>query len=173
VRILAVAVIAAAALVAAAPVFAAQAISVSVEELARTSDAVVRGRVARAQSEQTADGMRIFTRFEVRTSAVLRGKAPASAFVVVPGGVVGRIGQRVDAAPTLTLGEEIVLFLQRSSDDTFVVTALAQGKFSVFGTVARPDLSNLTFVGTSVRPGERRVEDMPVAELERRVRSTK
>jgi hypothetical protein len=43
----------------------------------------------------------------------------------------------------------------------------------VVGSVARPDLSNLTFTRTSVRAGERRSEQMPLFELERRVRSTR
>jgi hypothetical protein len=51
------------------------------------------------------------------------------------------------------------------------VTALAQGKFTAAGRAARADLSQLRFVQTSIAPGERRVEEMPLAELERRVRS--
>jgi len=163
----------AAALLVAVPAFAAQAVAVSVEELARASDAVVRGRVTAARAQRSDDGLRIFTSYEVRTSAALRGRAPAVARVMVPGGVVGRFGQRVDAAPPLAAGEEVVVFLKRSGSDSFTITGLAQGKFAVVGPVARPDLSHLTFIRTSVRAGERRAEEMPLAELERRVRSTR
>jgi hypothetical protein len=162
-------VVAAAALLAAAPVRAAQAYAVSVEELARTSDAVVRGRVTAARAERSRDGLRIFTTFELRTGAVLRGKAPQIARVLVPGGAVGRVAQRVDAAPSLAVGEDVVLFLRRAGPDAFRVAGLAQGKFSVAGEVARPDLSRLTFVRVSVAAGDRRSEEMPLAELERRV----
>lgn len=162
-----------AALFAVTPALAAQAVAVSVEELARTSDAVVRGRVTTARAQKTADGRRIFTTYEVRPAAVLRGKAPKVARVVVPGGVVGTMGQRVDAAPNLGTGEDVVVFLKRAGNDEFTVTGMAQGKFSVVGRVARPDLSNLTFVKMSVGAGERRVEEMPLSELERRVRSTR
>jgi hypothetical protein len=163
----------AAALLAASPARAAQAYAVSVEGLARDSDAVVRGKVASASAHRSDDGRRIYTTYEVQTKSVLRGRAPAIARVVVPGGVDGRLGQRVDAAPQLARGEELILFLRRSGTDTFVVTELAQGKFSVVGPVARPDLSQFTFMKTVVPSGERRAEEMPVAELEQRVRNTR
>lgn len=163
----------AAALLSASPALGAQAVAVSVEELARASDAVVRGRVTTSRAQRTDDGLRVFTTYEVRTIAVLRGRAPAVTRVVVPGGVVGRFGQRVDAAPAIAPGEEVVLFLRHAGPAAFRVTGLAQGKFSVAGPVARPDLSNLTFTRTSVRAGERRSEQMPLSELERRVRSTR
>jgi hypothetical protein len=160
-------------LVATTPAFGAQAIAVSVEELARTSDAVVRGRVATARSRLSDDGRRIFTTYEVRTRTVLKGRAPPFARVVVPGGVVGSFGQRVDGAPVLATGEEVVVFLRRSGGGAFGVAGLAQGKFNVAGSVARPDLTRLAFVSSSVRDGERRAEEMPLAELERRVRSVR
>ena len=166
-------VVAAAFLLVAASASGAQAVAVSVEELARASDTVVRGRVAAARTVRSGDGRRLFTAHDVRTGAVLKGRAPAVARVIVPGGVDGRIGQRMDAAPTLAPGEELIVFLQRSGTDSFVVTALAQGKFSVVGRTARPDFSSLTFVRTSVAPGERRAEEMTIAELERRVRGTR
>jgi hypothetical protein len=164
-----------AAVLAAAPCLAraAQAYPVSVEQLARTSDAVIRGRVESARAFRSDDRLRIYTAYDVRTAAVLRGRAPAVARVVVPGGVEGNLGQRVDAAPSLAVGEELILFLTRDAGEAFVVSSLAQGKFSVVGRVARPDLSRFSFVQTSIPPGERRSEEMPVAELERRVRSTR
>jgi hypothetical protein len=139
--------------------------------LARSSDAVIRGRVTGARAQQTEDGLRIYTTFQVRTLAVLRGRAAPLARVVVPGGVVGRLGQRVDGAPALAQGEEAVLFLRCAGPDAFGVTGLAQGKFSVVGRLARPDLSRLEFIRTAVSAGERRSEEMPLMELERRVRS--
>ncbi len=162
-----------AAILAAGPARSAQAVSVSVEELARTSDAVVRGKVAGGQARWSDDHLRISTTWEVRSQAVLRGRAPGVVRVVVPGGVVGRIAQRNDAAPSLAPGEEVVLFLRRAGPDAFYVSELAQGKFSVRGAVAAPDLSRFSFVGSSARAGERRSEEMPLRELERRVRSAR
>lgn len=157
---------------AASPALAAQARAISVEALARTSDLVVRGSVAGARAHRRDDG-RIFTTYDVEILGVLRGRAPSRLRVSVPGGVVGRLGERVDAAPVLRAGEELILFLRRDGDGGFVVAELAQGKFTVAGARARPDLSRFTFLTTTVPPGERRAEDMPVAELERRVRSSR
>ena len=161
------------ALAIATPALGAQAYAVSVEELARGSDAVVHGKVGSSHVVRSDDGMRLSTVFEIRTQSVLRGHAPAVAQVVIPGGVDGRFGQRVDAAPSLAGGEEVIVFLTAERGGVYAVTGLAQGKFSIAGAQARPELKQFTFVRTSVPPGERRSEEMPVAELERRVRSTR
>jgi hypothetical protein len=160
-------------LLAATPAVAAQAVAVSVEELARASDAVVRAQVTSTRAQLSEDGLRIYTTVELRRDEVIAGDVPRRPRVVVPGGVIARMGQRVDAAPSFTPGEQVVVFLRRAGADTFRVTGLAQGKFTVTGGVATPDLSQLTFIQTPVRAGERRAEEMPLSELERRVRSTR
>jgi hypothetical protein len=165
--------VAVALLASALPAAATQVVAVSVEELARTSDAVVRAKVLEKKASKTADGKRIFTTIELRRSGVLRGDAPKRLRVVVPGGVVEGVGQRVEGAPEFEKGEDVVVFLQRAGPDAFRVASLSQGKFTVVGRTARPELSHLTFMQTSVRAGERRSEEMPLEELERRVRSTR
>lgn len=162
-----------AALGAAPPALAAQAAPSSVEDLARASDVVVRARVAKTSARLSDDGKRIFTYAEVEPSATWRGRAAGRITVLVPGGVVGRMGQRVDGAPAFTPGEEAVVFLHAAETGLYRVTGLAQGKFNVAGASAAPDLSHTTFVAAQLRPGERRSEAMPVGELERRVRSVR
>jgi hypothetical protein len=157
----------------AGPVLAAQSLHVSVEALSRESDLVVRGRVASVVSRFSDDGLRIFTYAEVDVASTWRGESASRVTVLVPGGVVGDLGQRVDGAPTLSDGEEVVLFLHRAEAGLFRVSGLAQGKLSVRGGVARPELSHLGFLGTRVREGERAVEAMPLADLERRVRAAR
>jgi len=165
--------LAAAALAAAAPALAALSVPASVEELARGSDAVVRGRVMSLASHPSADGRRISTSVEVEATSVWRGTVPARVTVVVPGGTAGRVAQRVAGAPQFTVGEEVVVFLgQMGKAQAYRVTGLAQGKFAVEADQARPDLSQTSFVGRqALRAGERRVEAMAVDELERRVRA--
>jgi hypothetical protein len=153
------------------PVRASQAFEVSVETLAREYDLVVRGRVGAVRSSWSEAGGRIFTVAEVAPSAAWRGRPPATLRVLVPGGVVGRIGQRVDGAPTFVRGEDVVLFLAPAEAGFHRVSGLAQGKFTVVGDEARPDRSGIQFVGNRVGPGQRAAGPMPVAELERRVRS--
>jgi len=160
-----------AALLAASPALGAEAVALSVEGLARSADAVVRGQVRRTTATMTADGRRIFTLVDVEVAATWRGQAGATVRVIVPGGVVGDIGQRVDGAPTFAGGEEVVVFLNRAEAGGHRVAGLAQGKFQVAGTAATPDLTHLKLVARQVQAGERPAEAMSVAELERRVRS--
>lgn len=158
-----------AALAIASPALGAQAVATSVEDLARNSDVVVRGRVLSTVA-RWSEG-RIYTFAEVQVAASLRGAAPSRLTAVTPGGVVGDVGQRVDGAAVFTPGEEVVLFLDRSEHGAWQVSDLSQGKFAVEGKLARPDTSRLDLVGTKVRAGERRAEAMPLSELETRVRS--
>jgi len=154
----------------AAPARAAQAVALSVEGLARGADAVVRGQVQARSTTVSEDGRRVFTLVDVAVSATWRGQAPGTVRVIVPGGVAGRIGQRVEGAPAFAEGEEVVVFLQRAEAGGFRVAGLAQGKFTVAGPSATPDLAHTRLVAREVGAGERPAEPMPVAELERRVR---
>ncbi|GEJ57870.1 hypothetical protein [Anaeromyxobacter diazotrophicus] len=154
------------------PGAAAVAVPASIEELARASSAVVRGRVASAAARWSADHRRIETEVEVEVASAWRGAAASRVAVVVPGGEVDGLGQRVDGAPRLAPGEEVVLFLWGGGARPYRVTGLAQGKFAVKGPAARPDLSGLSFVPrAALRAGERRVEELALDELERRVRA--
>ncbi|HET9597390.1 MAG TPA: hypothetical protein VFP65_17500 [Anaeromyxobacteraceae bacterium] len=167
----------------AARALAALALPASVEDLARSSDAVVRGTVLAARSRWTADRLRIVTAVELQVAIAWRGAAPARVEVLVPGGVVGDLGQRVDGMATFAPGEEVVAFLVRpgpargsagsSSSGAWRVAGGAQGKFTVSGSRARPDLARTTFLEAPLAPGERRAEEMPIAELERRVRAAR
>jgi hypothetical protein len=162
-----------AALLAASPALGAEAIALSVEELARSSDAVVRGQVRGMTATLSSDGRRIFTLVDLEVSATWRGDAGKTVKVIVPGGIVGDIGQRVDGAPTFAEGEEVVVFLNSAEAGGHRVAGLSQGKFSVAGANATPDLAHLRMVGRKVAAGERAAEDMDLAELEQRVRSVR
>jgi hypothetical protein len=154
------------------PAAAALAVPASVEELARASAVVVRGRVASAGARWSADRRRIETEADVEVVSAWRGAPAARVAVIVPGGVADGLAQRVDGAPRLAAGEEVVLFLWRRGAGAYRVSGLAQGKFSVGGGSAVPDLSGTAFVPrAALRPGERRIEAMAVDELERRVRA--
>ncbi len=158
-------------LVAALPAAAALAVSASVEDLARGADAVVRGRVTSVTARWI--GTRIFTFAEVDAASVWRGSAPPRVTVITAGGVSGRLGQRVDGAAIFAQGEEVVVFVTRAEAGAYRVTGLAQGKFAVNAGVARPDVAHTSFVSLKLKPGERPSEEMPLDELERRVRSAR
>jgi hypothetical protein len=145
----------------------------SVEALAAGSDAVIRGRVLARESRWSGKRIQTFTR--VRADATWRGQADSELMVVTPGGVVGDIGQKVHGAPSMEAGEEVVLFLRRDGPLTYRVNGLAIGKFRVEGSVAKPSLEGMRVLEARGRStdAERRVEPMPLSELERRVRTAR
>jgi hypothetical protein len=156
---------------AAAPASAATFVVPTVENLARSSDVVVRARVLDLASRALARG-RIVTEVEVLVSSAWKGAPDATLRFVVPGGRAGGLALRVDSAPTFDRGEEVVLFLSRSGA-AWRVNGQALGKFRVEGSEARPALGDAHVLPSTPAEGERLVGIMPVDELERRVRSAR
>jgi hypothetical protein len=146
-------------------------VAATVEEVARSSEAVVRGRVVAAAGRTTRDG-RIVTDVDVEVASAWKGAPEATIRIVVPGGSLGWIALRVEGAPTFTPGEEVVVFLAREGH-AWRVNGYGQGKYRVAGGDARPGLGGAEVVGRPVARGERLVGAMPVDELERRVRAAR
>jgi hypothetical protein len=156
----------------AGPAAAALFAATSVEEAARSSDAVVRGTVVSARGRVTAGGRRVVTDVDIAVSSAWKGTPGETVRVVVPGGSTAALGMHVDGAPSFQEGEEVVVFLGRAGP-SWQVMGLAAGKYRVVGTDARP-----AFAPEDVRPralaaGERAAGPMPLVELERRVRAAR
>lgn len=159
------------ALLAAAPAAAATFVAPSVEELARSSEAVVRGRVVDVASRAAAGG-RIVTEIEVLVATAWKGTAERTVRFVVPGGRAGGLALLVDSAPSFEPGEEVVVFLSRSGD-AWRVNGQSLGKFRVEGTEARAAIEGSRTLPGAIAAGERHVGPMPIGELERRVRGAR
>lgn len=157
---------------AARPAPAATFVSTSVEEAARAAEAVVRGRVLSAASRVTPDRRRVVTDVEIAVDGAWKGAPGPKVLLVVPGGTTPELGMIVDAAPTFSPGEDVVVFLGRRGA-AWSVAGLAQGKYRVSGATASPALHGAQVLPRPLPPGERAVGPMPVAELERRVRSAR
>jgi hypothetical protein len=155
----------------AAPAVPATFVATSVEELTRSSDAVVRGVVSFQEARVTRDG-RIVTEVEVVVASAWKGAPDESVRLVVPGGSVGWIALAVDAAPSFEVGEEVVVFLARNGPG-YSVAGHALGKFRVVGAAAAPAIQGARVLSRPLAHGEREVGPMEVAELERRVRATR
>lgn len=110
---------------------ATRVLPVSLEQLTRNAELVVDGDVGQGQSFRV-DG-RIFTRIEVKLRGVWKGDARVrSVSVVVRGGVVDGIGQRVDGEAVLDSGDHTVLFLRYDARlEGYRPIALEQGAFRV------------------------------------------
>jgi hypothetical protein len=120
-------------------------VRVPLEQIAGSSDTILRGEVVGQQSRWTADHEKIVTDFTIRVSDVWAGDlaSAASVLVEVPGGEVASIGMRMEDQPFLATGEDVVLFLVKRPDGTLSVNQDIQGKFSVQGdrVVGHDDLS--------------------------------
>ena len=159
-------------LAASAPAAASTVVAISVEEAARSAEAVVRGRVTSSEARVTRDGRRVVTEVEIAVDAAWKGATDPTIRVVVPGGSTPTLAMRVDAAPTFEPGEEVVVFLARQGA-TWRVAGYALGKYRVEGADAQPRLEGATVLPRALAAGERAVGAMPVAELERRVRAAR
>lgn len=151
---------------------------VDVDELTRSSDAIVRGKVKKKESRWSQDGMRIFTEVQVAVEEALKGKKEAVVYVYQPGGVVGEIGQKVSGLASFEAGEEVVLFLTRRGP-AYQVTAMGQGKYrverssdgkSAFVIPERLD-DALVLDRRTRQPVRRRGDPLALEELKREIRA--
>ncbi len=163
--------VAAALLAAAAPAAGSTFVASSVEEMARSSEAVARGSVVSVASRVARDG-RIVTDVDIAVAAAWKGAPGERVRVTVPGGEAGGVGLRVDGAPSFERGEDVVVFLARKAG-AWRVNGWALGKYRVVDGEARPSLGGADVLPRAIPAGERLVGPLPVAELERRVRSAR
>ncbi len=103
----------------------------TVEDLARRADAVVRGTAVGARSVRSADGKQIHTVTTVRVDLALKGAPPVEVEVVSPGGRWGSVSQSVSGAPRFAPHERVILFLRSAGPGRFRVEGLSLGKFEV------------------------------------------
>src|SRR5262249_30612122 len=92
------------------PALATTLLAMDVGALARASRCVVRARVG-SVSALRSDAGRITTVVELERLETWVGPDAPALRMLVPGGVVGGIGQRVEGAPAFVPGQEVVLFL--------------------------------------------------------------
>jgi hypothetical protein len=156
----------------AAPAAASTFVTTSVEEAARSADAVVRGRVLSTAARLTRDGRGVVTEVEVAVDEAWKGAPGPTVKLVVPGGRAGGVAQVVMGGATFEEGEEVIVFLGRAGE-TWRVMGLALGKYRVEAGEARSALEGARVLPRALAAGERVAGTMSVAELERRVREAR
>lgn len=100
----------------------------STDEMIRQSTAIVRAKVTASSS--SFRGRDIYTHYQFQVLETLKASG-AAAEVAVPGGVAGGLRQMVPGAPTLSVGQEYVIFLWTSRSGLTQVIGLSQGLFNV------------------------------------------
>ncbi len=113
------------------PAFATTLLAVDFNTLARSSDAIVVGKVSKVEPRMSKDGHRISTYITVEVADALKGAKADTVEIVQQGGIVGDIGQKVAGTVPLQAGDEIVGFLERHGPARFMFTGMAQGVFRV------------------------------------------
>lgn len=117
------------ALLFASPAHAYLPIPLSVEELNRQADLVIRGTVLEKTCRRDAEG-RIYTEVVLQVTETWRGHVGGERITVVQGG--GILGNRAETAigqVDYALKEDVVAFLVRNVRGEPVTVAMAQGKF--------------------------------------------
>lgn len=135
----------------------------SVTDMTRLSSLVVRGEVLSSGAEK-ADTSRIQTRVRLRVAERLKGSLEGDTVdIVLPGGSLGELATRVPGTPRFTVGEEVVVFLEKRPHG-FVVCGQEQGRFDIRRdtAAAAPQAVRKYSRGLSlVRPSDRSAD--PVA----------
>ncbi len=126
---------------------------VPMQKLARDSALIVDG-VVEAQRVVSLGG-RLHTVSQVRPLGAFKGEPASSLEVITPGGVQGGLGQRVGGAPQLAVGEEAILFLERSpkAGEAYSIAGFHQGQFRVDRTASGSASFTQTRGGVSSRSG--------------------
>ena len=113
----------------ATPAHAFLPIPLSIEDLNRQADLVVRGTVLEKTCRRDPEG-RIYTEVVLLVAETWRGQAGGERLTIVHGG--GILGNRAETAVgqvNYRLNEEVVAFLIRNPRGEPVTVAMAQGKF--------------------------------------------
>jgi len=150
-------------------------VALSVEDLARRSDLVVLGQVVSLQAIWASDRRHIYRRVVVRVEESWKvGACPEEVEVVVPGGELDGLGEKVVGEPALAAGMRGVFFLERAGT-THRFVGLAQGFFeaSPEGLVQRTEelaLAHPSARGFAISPhGAEAASPMSVSALRARV----
>ncbi len=100
-------------------------------ELTDNSDMILTGRIARTWTAWDSDHKYIWTHYELRVSGAHKGGAPALVEFAEPGGIAGGVGMSIAGTVGYTVGENVLVFLQRMPNGYLRTTGWGQGKYRV------------------------------------------
>ena len=108
------------------------------EELVRESDYVVRGRITEVDSawEERGQSRVIVTHVQVEVLEVIAGEPPTPLVLTMLGGKVGEKAMVLEGAPTFTVGEEDILFVQGNGRQVSPLTRMMHGRYRVMKDTA-------------------------------------
>jgi len=102
---------------------------ISVADLSRAAHTVVRARCVTSSTRWDGGEIWTFTTFDVEET--WKGSAPAQITVRLLGGQAGNFTSTVSGVPRFAPGEELILFLERTSTQDFSIVSWMQGTFRI------------------------------------------
>lgn len=146
----------------------------SLEDLARKSTSVVRGRAGDSRGERIGPLIYTFTAF--RVDETLKGEPVRQVEIAFPGGTIGDVSQRFGGVPRLEAGKDYLIFLWQGPSGRTQITGLTQGLFDIEqqpdGPVAsrKPSSDVLIAPGVDV-PVKNELLRLPLPEIMQRIRA--
>ncbi len=112
---------------------------------------IVHGTVLRSWSGWDRARQFIWTHYELQVSDMIKGLPSVKLVVSEPGGIIGETAMQIAGAPRYEVGEEVVLFLNRTPIGYLRSSGWGQGKFGVSslggaGPVVRSAVAGVSFV---------------------------
>ena len=128
--------------------------SLTVEQMAQGADAVILGTVSKQTSGWNEGKTRIYTVTSISVTQSWKGSHTVGSVIDIRqiGGTVGQLTQTVVGNAKFTVGEDVVVFLERSpTEDMYFVMGMAQGRMGVVPgpngpVVKRPSLHGIELV---------------------------
>lgn len=146
----------------------------SLAQMAQTAQAIARARCVGNMTGWDAGEIWTFSSFEAEE--VWRGAPPAQFTVRLLGGRVGNLTSNVSGVPRFHAGEDVVLFLERTSRGDFSVVSWEQGTFRIQRDLAlgTESVTQGTAAFSTFDPASRRFEaagirSMPLENFRARV----
>lgn len=103
----------------------------TLEELSRSSTAVVVGKAVRKQSVWNESRTKIFTEVTLQVEESVKGSAAGETTITIPGGRIGNTLYEVSDMPVFVEGEQVLVFLWQHPSGKTLVTGASQGKMAV------------------------------------------
>ncbi len=116
------------------------------ETLIRESDSIVQGEVERVAAEWDEQKRTIFTYVLLRVHDQLKGNLSSTMLIRQLGGKVGSMRLSIVGMPAFSKGEEVIVFLKRTPEQTYQVVGLGQGKYDITNDFAIADISGIDLV---------------------------
>ncbi|MFN3198606.1 MAG: hypothetical protein ACE366_09375 [Bradymonadia bacterium] len=138
--------------------------ALSLDQMVKQSDVIVRGEVVAQHSAWNEAGNRIYTVTELKVMEPLKGQATSETIIKIRqlGGTVDGITQNIAGNALLSTGEEVAIFLRADAEKSLhYVVGMAQGKYTIDRSSGTPMVVRQMHGLSFTRPGVKTLADAP------------